>query len=176
MKKNLYVIIIVVCIVMCAGCGKEKTPVEQSPIYTTNATSAPTTVVEQPKPTQTPKVQQVTNVIENERREFVLKCDLPQNAREYLEKLEESQILPFLNGYVIKKVTVDTSGSEVFGYIEYELRYECLRGESKLEFELRASEVTYDLSNRTDNLFYDQIVVNGHEVANGAYGLTGYIQ
>ena len=171
MKKMYISIAIIIIAFACVGCGKEEAPASASTI--TIATQAPTEAV---TPTPENKVVSVTN--NDFRREFAVECDLPQNARVYLEKLEETQILPFLNGYKIKKVTVDTTGETIFGYTEYKLVYECVKGNSTLVFRFKTAEVDYDVSKVSDTLAIDQITlsVNDDVVREdlGAKGLGGY--
>ncbi|MCR5832967.1 MAG: hypothetical protein K6G36_03525 [Candidatus Saccharibacteria bacterium] len=189
MNKNIknigLVVVMIMVVAMLVGCGKTK------PVSATSSTPVETVTSELEKieteitltPTATPTAEPTVSIptatpttsVVISSTEFIFdgNFDFPEEDEKALKELEESHIIPFLDGYYIAEKHIERTGSRVYGIEEYLMTYVCEKGGRRLTLEFRSRRATYITDKVKDEIVYDFIteeyLVNNEWIIIGEY-------
>lgn len=170
--KNRVIVMALVAFVamMVVGCGK-KTPAASAvsnpeqvvtTTQTTTTVETPTTVPTDVVPTSTPTAEPTKKATWTPTTNVSFECQLemPEDDRAYLERLENTHVGPFLNGFQIEQRLARVLGRPS-GYNKYLITYVCKRGDLRLTFEFQISQIWMNADNTEDTIDYDSILLEG---------------
>ena len=164
-NKVKVIAIMIMAVVMFAGCEKRENPTE-TPISTTvtvpvvNTTEGTPTSVPTEVPTATNTPEPTKAITLNHAKSFDSDREIPAEDLEYFARLEESHILPFLDGFCVDKKKADFLGGTQVR--EYELIYTCSKGDVRivLKFNFKANK-SYKTDVEEDTILFRNILVEG---------------